>query len=87
MHSILEHLDQIEAIIDTAVEDLCAVRPGIAKRLAVDSKAIESFAKHGPQTAEAVGRRDTEAKWDMNGTIWIWTVNRSVCTKLRNFWG
>ncbi len=63
LRGILDHLDPLEAMIDTVVEDLCAVLPDLADCVALDSKAIESFAKHGPKTAEADGRRDTDAHW------------------------
>ena len=78
LHRILDHLDRMETMIDTVVEELCAVLPGFAERLALDSKAVESFAKHRPESTEPDGRRDTDAEWgkktyrgvDQNGKAW-----------------
>lgn len=78
LRRILDHVDQMEAMIDTVVEELRKVLPDFAQRLALDSKAIGSFAKHRSDETTPDGRRDTDADWgkktyrgvDQNGKVW-----------------
>lgn len=63
LHHLIEHLEELEAMIDHLIDDLRDVLPDLGERLAIDSKALESFAKHRPDKTTPDGRRDTDADW------------------------
>ncbi|MDA8193569.1 MAG: hypothetical protein M0Z53_06190 [Thermaerobacter sp.] len=60
------------------LDDLHEVLPGLGERLAMDSKAMESFANRGSHETTPDGRPDTDADWgknadcgvDAHGTAW-----------------
>jgi len=75
------HRDAVERMIDRLIEELAAVLPDLGRRLAVDSKALASFAKPPRRDAaarEPDGRRDLDADWGTktyqgvreDGTVW-----------------
>ena len=63
LHQILKHQDELEAMIHPIIDALHQCLPDFGERLAIDSKAIESFAKHGSAETTPDGRRDTDADW------------------------
>lgn len=63
LHRLLKHQDALDAMIHQVVDNLQQVLPDFGERLAMDSKAIESFAHHGSNDATPDGRRDTDADW------------------------
>ncbi len=60
--SLFEHQEYVDAMFDELVETLRTLLPDLGKRLAIDSKAIDS---HGRPTKNENpdGRRDTDANW------------------------
>jgi hypothetical protein len=75
LRKLFRHQDLIEAMFDELVAKLCELLPGFGKRLAVDSKKLESYSvgKKDPQESS-----DPEAAWgvkeysgvDENGRLW-----------------
>lgn len=63
LHRLLGHLDTFDTLFDDSVEQLRELLPDFEQRLAVDSKALPSFATHRPRRQEADGRRDTDADY------------------------
>jgi hypothetical protein len=61
LHHILDHLDDVEAMVHPVIDDLQQVLPDFGERLAIDSKAIESFAQRRSDDATPDGRRETDA--------------------------
>ncbi len=57
------HLDAFDTLFDELVEQLRELLPDFGQRLALDSKALPSFATHRPKRQEADGRRDTDADY------------------------
>ncbi len=78
LHRILEHLEDLDTMIHHVIDDLQQVLPDFGERLAIDSKAIESFAKRRSDDTTPDGRRDTDADWgkktyrgvDAKGKVW-----------------
>ena len=74
---LFRHQKQIDAMFDELVEALCTVLPGFGKRMAIDSKAIDSHGRPS-KNEEQDGRRDTDADWGTkryhgvrkDGTAW-----------------
>ena len=62
-HRLLGHLDAFDTLFDELVEQLRELLPDFGQRLALDSKALPSFATHRPKRQEADGRRDTDADY------------------------
>ena len=60
---LLKHADQIEAMFDQLVQELRQLLPDFGKHLAMDSKAIASYARHKNRNKTPDGRRDTEATY------------------------
>jgi len=68
----------IEKMFNQLVREISKILPDYGKDLAIDSKAIESLAKHENKNKEPDGRRDTEADWGkkeyrgqrQDGTMW-----------------
>ncbi len=50
-------------MIHEMIETLYPCLPHLGERLAIDSQAIGSFAKHGSAQTTPDGRRDTDADW------------------------
>lgn len=63
MKKLLDHADMIEAIFDRLVKELKDVLPDFGKQLAIDSKAISSFAKRKNSNQKEDGRRDIDADY------------------------
>src|SRR5699024_2470873 len=61
MKKIFDHEEEIEAMFKTLVELIREVLPDFGKSLAIDGKAIQSFAKRKNKNAKEDGRRDTDA--------------------------
>ena len=74
---LFRHQEQIDAMFDELLEALRTVLPGFGKRLAIDSKAIDSHGRPS-KNEEQDGRRDTDADWGTkryhgvreDGTLW-----------------
>jgi len=54
---------RIDAMFDKLVGELAELLPGFGQHLALDSKAISSFAKTKPRDESADGRRDVDANF------------------------
>ncbi len=63
LQQLLRHQDVLEAMIHQIIEALSQCLPVFGERLAIDSKAMASFAKHGSAETTPDGRRDTDADW------------------------
>ncbi len=63
LQQLLEQEAAINQIFDDLVEALREVLPGFASQLAVDSKAIPSFAPHANPKTTPDGRRDVDADY------------------------
>ncbi|WP_205948475.1 hypothetical protein [Pueribacillus theae] len=65
MKKLLDHIDMIDAIFDQLVKELKEILPDLGKHLAMDSKAISSFAKrkisNQISNQKEDGRRDVAA--------------------------
>lgn len=75
---LLHHADLIQAMFDSLVQKLRKLLPDFGKHLAIDSKAIPSYARHKTRNRTPDGRRDTEATYGVktyrgvkeDGTPW-----------------
>ncbi len=77
LNRLFEHQEQIDEMFNELVKTLRALLAEFGKRLAIDSKALDS---HGRPTknAQADGRRDTDADWGTkkyrgvraDGSVW-----------------
>lgn len=63
LKKIVKHADEVDKIFDRLVEQLREILPEFGKHLAIDSKAISSFAKRQNKNQTADGRRDTDADY------------------------
>ena len=78
LKSLMGHESMIEAMFDRLVRQIGEVLPDFGKRLALDSKAVASFAKHRNKHETPDGRRDTDADYGCktyrgqreDGTLW-----------------
>lgn len=61
LQHLMDYLPQIEEMFDGLVEQLRAVLPDFGQRLALDSKALPSFATHPNAHETSDGRRDLDA--------------------------
>lgn len=78
LKKILKHTEEVDNIFEKLVKQMRKLLPDFGKHLAVDSKAIPSFAKrkNGNQTTD--GRRDTDANYgkkeyrgqNKDGSLW-----------------
>lgn len=78
LKNILKHTEEVDKIFEKLVKQMRELLPDFGKHLAVDSKAIPSFArrKNGNQTTD--GRRDTDANYgkkeyrgqNKDGSLW-----------------
>jgi hypothetical protein len=77
LNKLFKHQKEIDAMFDELVETLRALLPEFGKRLAIDSKAIDSHGRPS-KNEEQDGRRDTDADWGTkkyhgvrkDGTVW-----------------
>lgn len=78
LKSLMGHESMVEAMFDRLVKQIREVLPDFGKHLAMDSKAISSFAKRKNKNETADGRRDTDADYGKkeyrgvheDGTLW-----------------
>jgi len=63
LKKLLKHTEEVDEIFEKLVEQLRKLLPDFGKHLAVDSKAISSFAKHKSRNQTPDGRRDTDANY------------------------
>lgn len=76
--ALFEYEAEIDAMFDKLVAELAEVLPGFGQGLALDSKAISSFAKTKSANENADGRRDVDANFGRksyrgkrkDGTAW-----------------
>ncbi|EGL82403.1 transposase IS4 family protein [Caldalkalibacillus thermarum TA2.A1] len=75
---LLHHADLIQDMFNQLVQELRQLLPDFGKHLAMDSKAIASYARHKNKNGARDGRRDTEATYGVktyrgqneDGTTW-----------------
>lgn len=78
MKKLFDHEEEIDAMFRTLVEQISEVLPDFGKSLAIDGKAIQSFANGKNKHNKEDGRRDTDADYGKkvykgkreDGTIW-----------------
>ncbi len=64
LKKLLNYEEEIGEIFNILVKDLMELLPDFGTRLAVDGKALNTFANPGKETErESDGRRDTDANW------------------------
>ena len=63
LKNIIKHTAELDKLFNALVLELSKVLPDFGKRLAIDSKAIASFAKRKSTKLTADGRRDTDAEY------------------------
>lgn len=77
LKKLFTHQKEIDAMFDELVKTVRTLLPEFGKRLAIDSKAIDSHGRPS-KSEEADGRRDTDADWGTkryhgvreDGTVW-----------------
>src|SRR5690625_1586257 len=78
MKNLLKYEDKIEDMFYKSVDKLNTLLPNYGRSLAIDSKAIDSFANHRNKTKNKDGRRDLDADYGVksyrgqreDGTLW-----------------
>jgi hypothetical protein len=78
LKALCQCTDEVEAMFDALVDELKELLPDFGKCLAVDSKAISSYANGKNKKTRADGRRDLDADWGRkqysgvhkDGTLW-----------------
>lgn len=78
MKKIIDHEEEINAMFETLVQQLYEVLPAFGKSLAIDGKAIPSYANGKSKHEKEDGRRDTDADYGKkeyrgkreDGTMW-----------------
>ena len=63
LKKILTHTEEVDKIFEKLVKQIQELLPDFGKHLAVDSKAIPSFARHQNGKKTTDGRRDTDANY------------------------
>jgi len=63
LKKILKHTEEVDKIFEKLVKQMRELLPDFGKHLAVDSKAIPSFARHQNGNETTDGRRDTDANY------------------------
>ena len=84
LRKLIRHLDHLEALFETLVEQLQEVLPDLGQHLAGDSKALPSAGK--PTTKDPDGRRETDAdqgKKEYQGT----RPDGALRTKITSWFG
>lgn len=61
MKKLFKHEEEIKAAFQTLVDQISELLPDFEKSLAIDGKAIQSFAKGNNKNEKEDGRRDTDA--------------------------
>lgn len=82
--NLMEHEDEVNAIFKSLVTTVTELVPDFGQNLALDGKAIETYANPLPKGADSSldGRRDVDANWgrkdykgiDKNGNPWLKVV-------------
>ena len=78
MKNLLQHEAKVNAMFYAAVNELKTLLPNYGESLAIDSKAIQSFANHRNKHTKKDGRRDVDADYGVksykgereDGTLW-----------------
>ncbi|MCJ7843686.1 transposase, partial [Lederbergia sp. NSJ-179] len=78
MKKLIDHEEEIESMFERLVEQISEVLPDFGKTLAIDGKAIQSFATGKNKNQKKDGRRDTDANYGTkeyrgkreDGTMW-----------------
>ena len=78
LKKILKHTEEVDNIFEKLVKQMRKLLPDFGKHLAVDSKAIPSFAKRKNGNETTDGRRDTDANYgkkeyrgqNKDGSLW-----------------
>ncbi|MEN0648836.1 transposase [Caldifermentibacillus hisashii] len=63
LHKVLMHQAEVEEMFDDLVRELKKIVPDFGKRLAIDSKAIKSYAAKKNKNEKEDGRRDLDADY------------------------
>ena len=63
LKKILTHTEEVDKIFEKLVKQIQELLPDFGKHLAVDNKAIPSFARHKNGNETRDGRRDTDANY------------------------
>jgi len=79
LSSLMRHVDLLEAMFDRLVDEIAEILPDYGEHLAIDGKALASFARGKSGSEEPDGRRDTDGEWGTHthrgvredGTPWI----------------
>ena len=63
LKNLIKHQEELDEIINNLIKELTELLPGFGKHLAIDSKAISSYAGKTPKKTKADGRRDIDANY------------------------
>ena len=63
LQNLLRQKEELEKMFDQLVEALREILPGFGEHLAIDSKAISSWANHPSKESDTDGRRDLDANY------------------------
>lgn len=63
LKNLIKHQEELDEMINKLIKELTELLPNFGKRLAIDSKAISSYAKRRPKNKRKDGRRDTTANY------------------------
>ncbi|KHO62849.1 transposase [Thermoanaerobacter sp. YS13] len=72
LRKLFEKEEMINEIFNKLVDELEELLPGFGKNLAIDGKAISSFAKRENKTKREDGRRDLDADWGIKKYKGVW---------------
>ena len=78
LENLIEHQAELDEMMNNLVKELTELLPGFGKRLAIDSKAINSHARKPSRETEEDGRREIDANYGKktykgkrkDGTLW-----------------
>lgn len=78
LSSLMRHVDLLEAMFERLVEEIAEILPDYGEHLALDGKALSSYARGKAGNEEPDGRRDTDGEWGVHahrgvredGTLW-----------------
>lgn len=78
MKKLITHEEKVKEMFQTLIDQISEVLPDFGESLAIDSKAISSFANRKNKNNQADGRRDTDATYGKkvykgkreDGTLW-----------------
>jgi len=92
--SVIKHEDQVKGMFDALVEQIAGVLPDYGQHLAIDGKAVASFARGGSKAEEVAGgaqqkpdgRRDIDAEWGVHAHSGV-KEDGSVWEKVKRWFG